>query len=231
MYCSVLSKRPWALAAQVTKIKHENFITRQIYGSYIVSAESIRSQAAYLNRSPTTMLVYHYAIVCLYIAYLFDAGVALRDELRQYQDDLRRNQDDLCFNLSDLQKSIRTIMEKIEHRLDDHHAAQMELFQHNRQLQRKQDQLALKQDQLFKLLSGKRSMGSPPHMPVIFPSPSPRPSPGFSRRSSLSPAVGKIPRVRAHHGCEVNCQGVPHRRFVLCQGQPDSGESCIMLQS
>ena len=177
------------------------------------------------------MLVYHYAIVCLYIAYLFDAGVALRDELRQYQDDLRRNQDDLCFNLSDLQKSIRTIMEKIEHRLDDHHAAQMELFQHNRQLQRKQDQLALKQDQLFTLLSGKRSMGSPPHMPVIFPSPSPRPSPGFSRRSSLSPAVGKTPRVRAHHGCEVNCQGVPHRRFVLCQGQPDSGESCIMLQS
>ena len=32
-------------------------------------------------------------------------------------------------------------------------------------------------------------------------------------------------------GCEVNCQGVQHRRFVLCRGQPDSGESCIMLQS
>jgi len=30
---------------------------------------------------------------------------------------------------------------------------------------------------------------------------------------------------RAHPGCEVNCQGVPHRRFVLRRGQPDSGES------
>ena len=55
----------------------------------------------------------------------------------------------------------------------------------------KMNQLALKQDQLFKLLSGERSVGSPPHMPVIFPSPTPRPSPGFSRRSSLSPAAGK----------------------------------------
>ena len=39
------------------------------------------------------------------------------------------------------------------------------------------------------------------------------------------------PRARAHPGCKVNCQGVPHRRFVLRQGQPDSGESCIVLQS
>ena len=31
--------------------------------------------------------------------------------------------------------------------------------------------------------------------------------------------------------CEVNCQGVLYRHFVLCRGQPDSGESCIMLQS
>ena len=81
-------------------------------------------------------------------------------------------------------------MEKIERRLDDHHATQTELFHHNRQLQRKQDQLALKQDQLFKLLSGEKSVGSPPHIPVIFPSPSPRPSPGFSR-SSISPALGR----------------------------------------
>ena len=39
------------------------------------------------------------------------------------------------------------------------------------------------------------------------------------------------PCARAHSGCEVNCQGVSHRHFVLFQGQPDSGESCIMLQS
>ena len=28
------------------------------------------------------------------------------------------------------------------------------------------------------------------------------------------------PRARAHPGYEINCQGVPHRRFVLCRGQP-----------
>ena len=39
------------------------------------------------------------------------------------------------------------------------------------------------------------------------------------------------PRARAHSGCEVSCQGVPHRRFVLHRGQPDSGESCIVLQN
>ena len=95
-----------------------------------------------------------------------------------YQDDLRRNQDDLGLDLSD---SIWTFMEKIKRRLDDNHAVQMELFQ---QLQCKKDQLALKLDQLFKLLS-------PPYMPVILPFPSPRPLPGFSRRSSASPALGK----------------------------------------
>ena len=39
------------------------------------------------------------------------------------------------------------------------------------------------------------------------------------------------PHARAQPRCEVNCQGVPHHRFVLHWGQPDSGESCIMLQS
>ena len=39
------------------------------------------------------------------------------------------------------------------------------------------------------------------------------------------------PCARAHPGCEVNCQGVLHRRFVCRRGQPDSGESCIVLQS
>ena len=39
------------------------------------------------------------------------------------------------------------------------------------------------------------------------------------------------PSARAHPECEVNCQGVPHYRFVLRRGQPDSGESCIVLQS
>ena len=39
------------------------------------------------------------------------------------------------------------------------------------------------------------------------------------------------PHARAHPRCEVNCQDVPHRRFMLRRGQPDSGESCIMLQS
>ena len=76
-------------------------------------------------------------------------------------------------------------MEKIERQFDDNHAAQMELFQ------QKKDQLALKPDQLFKLLSGGRSMGLPPYMPVIFPSLSPRPLPGFLRRSPASPALGK----------------------------------------
>ena len=36
--------------------------------------------------------------------------------------------------------------------------------------------------------------------------------------------------ARAHSGCKVSCQGVPHRRFVLRRGQPDSEESCIVLQ-
>ena len=39
------------------------------------------------------------------------------------------------------------------------------------------------------------------------------------------------PRARAHSRSEVSCQGVPHHRFVLRRGQPDSGESCIVLQS
>ena len=39
------------------------------------------------------------------------------------------------------------------------------------------------------------------------------------------------PRARAHPGWEVNFQGVPNRRFMLCRGQPDSGESCIVLQT
>ena len=39
------------------------------------------------------------------------------------------------------------------------------------------------------------------------------------------------PRARAHPGYEVNRRGVPHRRFVVRGGQPDSGESCIVLQS
>ena len=54
-------------------------------------------------------------------------------------------------------------------------------------LQLKQDQLALKQDQLFKLMPGERSTGLLPHMFMAFLSPSPRPSPGFSRRTSVSP--------------------------------------------
>ena len=40
------------------------------------------------------------------------------------------------------------------------------------------------------------------------------------------------PHTRAHPGWEVSCQGYRinlHHRFV--EGQPDSGESCIMLQS
>ena len=41
----------------------------------------------------------------------------------------------------------------------------------------------------------------------------------------------KYPHTRAHPGCEVNCQGVPHCRFVLRRGQPNSGEGCIVLQS
>jgi len=39
------------------------------------------------------------------------------------------------------------------------------------------------------------------------------------------------PRPRAHPGCEVNCQDVPHHHFMLRGGQPDSGESRIVLQS
>ena len=39
------------------------------------------------------------------------------------------------------------------------------------------------------------------------------------------------PRARAHPGCELICQGVPNCHFMLRRGQPNSGESCIVLQS
>ena len=43
------------------------------------------------------------------------------------------------------------------------------------------------------------------------------------------------PRTRAHPGCEVRCHGTKST-YIVCssvlrRGQPDSGESCIMLQS
>ena len=112
----------------------------------------------------------------------------LRDELRRHQDDMRRNQDDMRFDMRDFQKSIKNYMEKIDRQLAEHHATHVELFHNHQQLQRKQDQLAMKQDQLYKLIAGERGIGSPPHTPVIHPSPYARPSPGFSRRSSISPA-------------------------------------------
>ena len=42
-------------------------------------------------------------------------------------------------------------------------------------------------------------------------------------------------RTRAHPGCEVSCHGTKSTCIVgssvLRQGQPDSGEGCIVLQS
>jgi len=83
----------------------------------------------------------------------------------------------------------------------------VELFHNNQQLQCKQDQLAMKQDQLYKLIAGERGIGSPPHTPVIHPSPSARPSPGFSRSSSISPAPvfakSLSPSYNIFHPCLV----------------------------
>ena len=40
------------------------------------------------------------------------------------------------------------------------------------------------------------------------------------------------PHPRAHPGCEVSCHGTCIvSSSVICRGQPNSGESCIMLQS
>lgn len=87
--------------------------------------------------------------------------------------------------MNDFQKLIRNIVEKIERELSLHHDTQMQLFQQNQRLQWKQDQLTMKQDQLNKLMTGERETSSLPHVPVLS---SPRLSPGFSRRSSMSPA-------------------------------------------
>ena len=52
-----------------------------------------------------------------------------------------------------------------------------------------------------------------------------------TRRRWLNGSTISYLRARAHSRCEVSCQGVPHRRFVLRRGHPDSGESCIVLIS